>query len=370
MNRAVFWLCACCFAGAPVLGQQANVPAPTAEVVREQIRRLDPRRDTSERRTALAWLSRRADSERTDAAIPALERCVRNDPEPDVRRRAIATWARLELRRKRPCPAGLVEAMLSPTDEVRWEAGVWVGQFREFALGAIPVMLRGAKSATPDIRGNILFPLARAARKDRRLLAVIRGRTKDADWDVRDCAHLALYRATDQVEDYLLYLARERHAARKAGPGGEGESAEAKRLRERRNLLLIGAAGLLSEWLATRPKDVARVACRMLDDEAASERGAAANLVAEFANLNRLVKSTPRGVGKKQGVPSLAPLVENTRQEQAARTAQLAKQLRELGVFRRLTALAERDPEKEVRRAADEALRALKGSPPRSRLRP
>jgi HEAT repeat protein len=362
MNRSLIRLPVCLFFGwSLAFGQPSTAPAPTAAEVREQMRRLDPKNGFYERLKALAWINQRLDSPQLDQAIPALERCLKDDPEPEVRKRTIDTLAGLQLRRKRPCPLALIEAMLSQTDVVRWQAGIWVDKFKEFASGSIPILLRGVRSEDPDIRGNILFPLAQAAREDEKLLAVIRDCTKDKDWKVRDCAHIALYHATDQVDDFLIYLARERQAAHKAGPVRKQESAEEKRLREQRNDRMIGAAGLIREWLDSRPIDVGRVLCRMLENEASSERGGAAILLGEFANIDRCVKSKSKRGDIKDSFPSLAPLEENTPEEQAERTAQLAKQMRELGVIDRLTKIAEKDPEKEVRQAAQEALQGLRG---------
>jgi hypothetical protein len=278
MTRPLLWPLACLLVGLPqALGQPSALPAPTAAEVTQQIRRLDPRNDKSARLDALRWLDLRLRGEQAEQATPALTRCVKDDPEPEVRSRAIMALAGLERRRKQPCPLALIEAMLDPIDIVRWQAGVQIALFPDLAPGAAPVLLRGTKSEDPDVRGNILFPLARAARKDPTLLPALRERTKDKDWFVRDCAHIALYRATDEIDDYLLYVARERAAAHKAGPLRKEEGEEEKRLRAQRNLLMISGAVMLSEWLEKRPKDVAGAIRRMLEDEAASERSAAAS---------------------------------------------------------------------------------------------
>jgi HEAT repeat protein len=296
--------------------------------------------------------------------IPALTRCVKEDPEPEVRGRAIMALAGLERRRKRPCPLVLIEAMLDPVDIVRWQAGVQIALFPDIAPGAAPVLLRGTKSDDPDVRGNILFPLATAARKDPKLLPALRERTKDKDWFVRDCAHIALYRATDQIDDYLAYVARERAAAPKAGPLRKDEAEGAKRLRAQRNLLIISGSALLAEWLQTRPKDVAGALGRMLEDEAAAERSAAANLLADFASMYRLLRGTPpAGRGKEGAPPPPVFPAANSPEVQAERAAHLAKQMQELGIAGRLRKLSERDPDPEVRRAAEEALKSLSARP-------
>jgi hypothetical protein len=354
------------FGAAPLAGQPPAFPAPTAAELTQQIQRLGPKNDKAARLDALRWIDLRLRSDQVDPVIPALSRCVKDDPEPEVRSRAIAVLARMERQGKRPCPVALIEAMLDKTDIVRWEAGVQVGLFPDLAPGAAPVLLRGTKSEDPDVRGNVLFPLGKAARKDPKLLPALRERTKDKDWFVRDCAHIALYRATEQIDDYLRYLARERAAAHKAWPPRKEESEEEKRLRARRNLLLIGGSVLLSEWLQTRPKDLSGTLGRALEDEAASERSAAALLLADFAALYRDMKSTPRGERGKDRVPPPPVFpAANTPAEQAERAARLADQMRELGVLGRLRKLADRDPDKEVRRAAAEALKELTWKPAR-----
>jgi HEAT repeat protein len=328
-----------------------------------QVERLQPGHAKAERLDALGWMDQHLGSAELDRAIPALERVIKDDPETDVRRRAITTLARLELQRKRPCPLALFEAVLSPTDNVRWEAGLWVGQFQEFAPGAAAVLLRGTRSDKPDVRGNVLFPLGRAARKDAKLVPAIRERLKDEAWFVRDCAQIALYRATDQFDDYLPYLARERETAHRARPAGEGESAAEKRLRETRNLLLIGRAGLLSEWLETRPKDVARVLGKMLDDKAPAERVAPAILLADFAPLYPLLRRSDRKAGIEGTTPWAELTADNSPQVKRERAAHLASRLKELGLLDRFARLAQNDPDAEVRRAAGEALERLRGQP-------
>jgi HEAT repeat protein len=367
MTPPLLWLAACLFVGSPqALGLPPIFPAPTAEEVTQQIQRLGPKTDKAERLAALRWITQRVGSKETDRAIPAVTRCVKEDSEPEVREEAVNALARLAWQRKQPCPVVLVEAILDKNFGVHLRSSGWVDQYPVLPPEAAPVLLRGARSDNPDVRACVLMPLGKLARKDKALLPALQERTKDKDWTVRNNAYVALYKATDRLDDYLGYLARERAAASESLLARKEESEDEKRHCTERTLLWISSAGLLCEWLEPRPKDLARTLTRMLEDVAASERIAGAMLLADFAYVYRDIKITPQGErGKKsrRWVPEFP--TRNTPEVQAEKAAQLAKQMRELGVLDRIHKLTLRDPDKEVRDAAKVAFNSLTWKPER-----
>jgi hypothetical protein len=315
---------------------------------------------------ALDWINLRRGDKKLEKAIPALERVIRTDPDKDVRRHAIRLLTHLPLIGEGPCPVVLIETMTDPVEEVRREAAACVGTFKEVPPEAVPVLLRGTKSSIANVRGNVMFVLAKLARKNAKLVPVIREATGDADWDVRDCAYFALYRATNKLDELLPYMARERAEAVDARPVGKEESLEEKKLRENRNLRMIGAAGMMLEWLQTRPDQVGRVITGMLDGKAAGDRRAAALFLATYATMNQHMRSKP-GAQEPREPGELEYFKENSTEVKRARTAQLRQQLNKLGVLARLERLAASDPEPAVQRAAEKALRALETSKPESK---
>jgi hypothetical protein len=345
------------FSIGPASGQVKMLP-PTDAEVDETLKQLASKNSPALKRLeALDWINLRRSEKKLEKAIPALERAIRTDSDKDVRLHAIRILTHMPLIRERPCPGVLIEAMTDPVEDVRWEASASVGTFKEVAPEAVPAVLRGMKNPNPQVRAHLVFPLAKLARKDAKLVAVIREATSDSDWDLRDCAYFALYRATDKLDDVLPYMVRERGAQEDARLAGRQESLEEKKLRENRNLRMIGAGAIMVEWLDTRPDDVSRVLTALLDDKTAADRRAAALFLATFAIMNQNMRNKPPQARKEFGVSDYFSV--NSPEDKAARTAQLRKQLSRLGLLGRLERLAASDPEPAVQRAAEKALRAL-----------
>src|SRR5438270_274294 len=81
----------------------------------------------------LRWLNGNSRAKNAALALPALEKCIRDDPEMEVRRDAIMTLTTIVRNHDKPCPLVIIEMLEEKEDEVRWQAGVCAFLFKSFA---------------------------------------------------------------------------------------------------------------------------------------------------------------------------------------------------------------------------------------------
>lgn len=350
----------------PVAGTQAAAPQPTELEFKEQIQRLERAKDKATRLESLRWFNRHAGADHAALALPALERCVRDADEMEVRRDAVLVLALIAKRRDKPCPLSVVEALLDKEDEVRWQAGASTALFQAFAPGSVEVLLRCARSENAGLRGDSLLILARAAGKDRKVLDTIEKAKQDRAFEVRHSAHCALFRATDRLDEFLLYILRVREdpdAVLRPAP----EDAELrKRERAMRNLFLIGSSMQLIEWSEKRADELAPLLMKSLEDKSPVLRRGAANLIGATA-----VKVDLPASGKLEGdwFSKLAPYLEkdvlpdplkkDTPTEKRPQKSRVATRLEKLQADSRLRKMRDNDPDRSVREAARFALDRL-----------
>ena len=146
-------------------GQQPKVPPPTVEDFQKQIKRFELTNPKPERLEAANWLDRHAASKNAYLASSALEQCLRNDPEADVRGAALKALAAIAEKRKEPCPLAIIHAMLDKDDSVYQSANVYAAYFSRFAPGAVDVLLPYAKSDNVRLRNDCLIILLTLAAK-------------------------------------------------------------------------------------------------------------------------------------------------------------------------------------------------------------
>ncbi len=263
----------------PAYGQ-SDAP-PDAKTFAQRLRGLDPKNGKEARLEALRWISQHADGKNAAQAAAALERCMRDDPDVQIRQRAVAERAQLARRLGQPCPLAVLETLNDPVDFVRWEAAVWAGLSKTtYAPGSLEIVLRGVKSDRPDVRTTCLLLLPRVGGTDAKALDAIRKATKDPVFDVRHSAHIALFRVHNRLDEYLPYLIRVREdPAAVLGPV-PADPAAAKKERELRNVFVIGMAIQLIEWRESRADEMAAVLMKLLGDKSAVMRRGAANLIA------------------------------------------------------------------------------------------
>jgi hypothetical protein len=342
----------------------------------EQLRGLDAKNDKAKRLTTLQWINHHADQKNAVIAVPALERCIRDDPEGEVRQRAVAALAQLANRLGRPCPLAVIQALHDSVDEVRWEAAVWAGVFKKFAPGSATVLLRGVKADKADLRSSSLLLLARAAGNDPEALDAMDKAKKDKVFDVRNSAHLALFLAKNKLDEHLPYLIRVREDPDSVLTPIPEDPEVAKQERAQRNLCLLGIATRVIEWSESRADELATVLMKLLGDDSAVMRRGAANLIAASAvkvelPAKREVNPLDFAAMPKDGwSPSILPYVDPESAAKRGKDDRLAERplkskvahcLDKLKVEDRLRKLRDDDPDRSVRYAARRALERLAG---------
>lgn len=123
------------------------VPADaTAADFETQASRLEVKHSAAVRLEAAKWLIARAESSHAALAVPVLERCLKTDPDAEVRNAAVQARAMIAAKRKEPCPLAVVEAMLDKDLSVSQNASACGELFKTFSSGSVEVLLRCAKA--------------------------------------------------------------------------------------------------------------------------------------------------------------------------------------------------------------------------------
>jgi hypothetical protein len=342
----------------------------------ERLRGLEAKNEKTQRLQTLQWLNQKVDEQNAALAAAALERCIREDPEGEVRQRAVAALCHWANRLGRPCPLAVIRALSDSVDEVRWEAAAWAAVFKTFAPGSTEVLLHGVTADKAELRSTSLLLLARAAGKDPKALEAMEKATEDKVFDVRHSAHLALFRARDRLDEHLPYLIRIREDPASVLTPGPADSEVAKEERAQRNLFLLTIAMQVMEWSESRADELAGVLMKLLDDKSAVMRRGAANLIAASVNKVELPAQRPgdplglAGMPKDGWASSILPYIDPegaAKREKDARPAErpqkskVARCLEKLQVDDRLRKMGDNDPDRSVREAARHALEQLAG---------
>jgi HEAT repeat protein len=337
----------------------------TEEAVKEQVRRLEPTNETATRLDALKWLNVHSRDKNAGLAIPALERCIHEDPESTVRAEAVLDLGLIAKDLQMPCPLVLVEALLDKEDAVRYQAESCTALFTKFAPGSVDVLLRCSRSENPSLRGDSLLILARAAGKDPKVLEVIEKGKQDKTFEVRHSAYCAAFKANDNLDEFLTYLIRVReHPASVLSPE-PADSETGRQERTMRNLLLLGSSMQMIEWSDKRPEEMAAVLVKLLDDKSPVFRRGAANLIGAAVVKTDLPDFSKPGDHFPPLLPYLAvgELPEDLKMglepQERPEKSRVAVQLEKLKVADRLRQLRDDDPDRTVRTSARYALERL-----------
>jgi hypothetical protein len=266
-------------------GPRLVADEPTeAEQFAAQAKQLAPQTPKPERLVAVEWLLKCCARPPAPSAMPALERCIRQDPDVDVRRKAVEALAMIAYQPKhKVCPVAVVEAFNDRDAEVRSIAQGCAGMFREFAPGATEALLKAARHADPLARGPALYTLAYAAARDEKAQEVIRAARTDPDFRVRNDAHSAWFVVTNKLEDIVPHRLRTLAEFRDEPPLPPNSPEAAKTEKTWKNLLQIGAALHLQHAAEERTDEVAKLVLAHLDDKDAVLRRGAACLAGDLA---------------------------------------------------------------------------------------
>jgi hypothetical protein len=354
------------------LGQSEQ--APTDAEFAEQLRHLEPQNDKAVRLKALRWINGNSRQPSAARAIPALEKCLREDPEAEVRQQALLDLCLIARRLDKPCPQAVIEALHDKEDVVRYQAVACTPWFKTFTPGSLEVLFRGVKADNAELRSSSLLLLARVAGKDQKALEAIANAKKDSDFDVRHSAHMALFMAKDKLEEHLPYLIRMREdPASVLTPGPEG-SEVGKQERAQRNRILLGIAAEMIGWSEARADELAGVLIKLLKDDSAVMRRGAAHLIGASAMKAQLPVQrdadplTPPSMPTESWFESILPYLDpeaeakrkqDVKPKEAPQKSKVAQRLETLGVEATLRKLREDDPDRSVRAAARWALERL-----------
>jgi HEAT repeat protein len=338
-------------------GAAAQPQTPTDAQVKEQLQRLSPKTDKAVRLAALKWLDERSSAKSAVLAIPVLERCIREDPDRDVRCAALYTLGYIAVEQKKDCPLVLLQAMLDPDENFSLCAATCVGFFKTYPPGSVEILLRCARSKSADVRIAAVLTLLPAGGKEKRILDVIEKAKQDVAFEVRHNAHVAMFQADDNVPSYLGYMIRLRE-----DPDGtlgpiDRKSEAGKRSLTHRNLARIANAKWMIEWGEKRADDFARALLKFLDDPSPQMRRGAASLIGAV-----VFKINPPGLKSMSDLESLSELLVGGAPKPAnqpkgpPQRSNVAVRLEQLKVKERLRNLVKSDPDVNVRADARYAL--------------
>jgi len=337
-------------------------PTPTDADFAEQVRKLDAKNTKADRIAVLRWLNANARAKNAGLALAALEKCIRSDPEMEVRRDAEMTLTTIARHLDKPCPLVLIEMLDDKEDEVRWMAGVDAALFKSFAPGSVDVLLRQVTSDKAEVRSTALFVLAHAGGKSQKVLDAIDKAKKDNVYDVRNSAHWARFTATDNLEEFLSYIIRTREDADAVlSPVPKDEEARKKDV-SLRNLFIIGASVPLAEWSETRADELATILLKLLDDKAPLMRRGAASLIGVTVVKVEMAKE-PLNPLKPETLPDLSRYIlpdkdaKPPKKDEPPQKSKVCLQLEKQKVEEKLRKLRDDDPDRSVRDAAAGALK-------------
>jgi hypothetical protein len=276
---------------------------------------------------------------------------LRDDPLPEARQRAVNALAHVAHRLGKPCPLAVVEAFMDKDELTRWQANACAPIFKKnFAPGCVDVLLRGTTSADSWIRMTCVIYLGHAGGKDPRARAAIEKARLDKVFDVSHMARWALFNLDDKLDDLLPYVIRLREEPEvfRTAPADNAEARQKER--ENFNLYLGGTMLQYLDWIESRGPELAGLLVKLLDDDKPLMRRGAANLIAVS------VLKLPPPVPLKT---FLLPTEEEKKPEPSPMPSRTFFELKKRAVDKKLTALAEKDPDAGVREAARKALDSL-----------
>jgi hypothetical protein len=320
---------------------------PSDAAVMERARTLTDKSPKDERLDALKWLTVYARAKNATLAVPALERCIRTDPEPSLRKWAVDVLATIAKTQSAPCPLALVEAMFDKDEEVRTIASAWLTMFKTYADGSVAVLMRGAESDNELQRGSCLLFLAQIDGKNKQVLAVIEKRKNDKHFSVRHDAHIAEFRATDDLERFVIYHIRLLHDPDGALPKIDKDTEVGKQEITYRNLARVGGAMQKIDWSESRPDQYAQVLLKVLKNSSPLLRRGA---VRDIGVTTRKVKLEPLNLR------DLLPDEQKVEPDPLAEKSKVAIVLAKMKADQRLRELRDNDPDENVRAAARVAL--------------
>ena len=336
------------------LNQPPDEPQPKVEDFNKRTSQLEIKNSAAERLEAIKWLTARAESIHASLAVPGLERCLKTDPDAEVRGQAVQCRAMIAAKRNESCPLSVVEAMLDKDESVSQLAATCGELFKTFSPGSSEILLRCTKSKNAVLRSGCLTLLARAGGKEKNVVEAIRQARKDKSFAVRHSAHVALFQTTDDLPEYLTYFIRLQEDPEGALGRLEGDADDVNRERVTLELARLGSATLIAKWSDDRPSELASALVKLLGDPTPAMRRGAARLIGAASQKIDQKSGTEPSKGRKR-----------TRQPEPSSAVPY---FQKLNAMSRLRELAENDIDATVRNAAGAAMKTLAAVQPIPKL--
>jgi HEAT repeat protein len=343
------------------LMEQQTEPRPMDEDFQKQVKRLDQKNAKPDRVEAARWINRHSNATNAYVATTALEKCIREDPDAEVRSEAVQSRAKIAEKRQESCPLVIVQAMLDKDEMVSQFADAHANGFKTFSPGSVDVLLLCAKSQSVRLRNNCLCHLVRAGAKDKRVIDTLEKARRDKNFGVRHNAQVAMFQATNNSAEFVEYLVRLQQDPDGMLGQTEPDSESGKAEREGRDLAVMASAFVFVEWSDKRPDDLAPALMKLLDDSSPRMRRGAARLIGASVVKTDLPDNKAKPSGKT--------LPEPSKVKKPAQRSNSASRFEALKTEARLRKLRDEDPDPTVKAAAQQALEqfALVGMKDQSR---
>lgn len=360
---------------APGAGEKESIDPNVAQLIR-QLERSQPVRA---RRDAARKLQRVGKG--TRAAIPALKRSVRDDPDARVRMNAIvALTFQVRQRRTGVCPIEIIQAWEDKDANVRATAALHTGVFglripgrkeNEYPPGSAAILMRVVRSNEADLRSEAVLRLGDLARQDpkgsKEVIALLEKQRTHRHWLTRHHANLALFRVNGdlgklikhQVRLYAFLAGRKQISEKEA----KRLSGAERRERSRQNLVQLGLTISFGDRVRKQPGKLAEVLLALLNDKSAEMRR-------ETAVFLKGVWAMPEITFAPIKVDAKVPLNSLIGPKSKAKIGKApGSWVKKRGLYRRLQELARDDEDAAVRKAAHSAVARIDDGIRRAKLK-
>jgi hypothetical protein len=208
-----------------------------------------------------------------------------------VRYQAMLTLGDISYRGKLPCPLALAKCVLDTHDPVQYNAEAYVGLFKKFAPGCLEIFLKAMKVTGSPTRSNLATTIARAGRRDPRVLKLLEAGMHDADMLMRHNSHIAMYsinKDLNMIVPYYLFTIERLH---KPSKKALRTTKSKQKFVAGRNVLAVGSAYQIRDLGKQQPTKVGKILIPLLNDRHVPTRRAAARTLGAIAGSSKKSKA-------------------------------------------------------------------------------
>ncbi len=318
-----------------------------------------PPSSVEERVGLLRCLSELCRSPAVTHAVPTLERWIQEDPDADVRQKAVEVRGLIAYEHEnKVCPLSVARALLDREANVRGAAGNVAGLCKEFPPAVVPALLEATAHEDASVRSDAILALGKVASRNETARAAIEAARDDKDFGVRHNAHCQWFQLTGDLDNFVPYCLRiqAEYSNLPLLPPDGSEGAKAERCMKQ--LMQRGTLHGLARQAEERPDKVAKLTLHYLGGGTPVMRRGAATFVGSLAEdaltarreAGDLAEGPAPGGGKQddRGLPNVLGPLDSPR---------LLARLAELKVEEALLRLVRTDDDAEVRETATAAVK-------------